>query len=128
MNYGVDFSILNNRLSGTIEYYAAKTKDLLFKVSLPPTSGVTAYMANIGKSENKGFEIYNKIEQLNRAAALEAPPLPVLPEGYRIEKYHVGDWESRYTLMKNITPPEVQEYEPVHRKKYYKGMLDSNLL
>lgn len=57
MNYAVDFSILNNRLSGTIEYYNAQTKDLLFRVGLPPTSGVTSYMANIGKSENKGFEI-----------------------------------------------------------------------
>lgn len=57
MNYGVDFSILNNRLSGTIEYYEAKTKDLLFRVGLPSTSGVTSYMANIGKSENKGVEI-----------------------------------------------------------------------
>jgi TonB-linked SusC/RagA family outer membrane protein len=57
MNYGIDFSILNQRLSGTIEYYQAKTEDLLFRVGLPPTSGVTSYMANIGKSENKGLEI-----------------------------------------------------------------------
>jgi TonB-linked SusC/RagA family outer membrane protein len=57
MNYAVDFSILNKRLSGTIEYYQSKTKDLLFRVGLPATSGVTSYMANIGKSENKGFEI-----------------------------------------------------------------------
>ncbi|MGB8358296.1 MAG: SusC/RagA family TonB-linked outer membrane protein, partial [Bacteroidales bacterium] len=56
MNYAVDFSILNRRLSGTVEYYQAKTKDLLFRVGLPSTSGVTSYMANIGKSENKGFE------------------------------------------------------------------------
>lgn len=71
--------------------------------------------------ENEGFEIYSKGIQLHRETALEAPPLLKLPEGYRIEPYHVRDWESRYTLMKNITPPQVQEYEPIHRKKFYKS-------
>ncbi|GAF04874.1 SusC/RagA family TonB-linked outer membrane protein [Saccharicrinis fermentans] len=57
MNYGVDFTMLNARLSGTIEYYVAKTSDLLFRVGLPQTSGSDNYMANIGESENKGFEL-----------------------------------------------------------------------
>lgn len=57
MNYGLDFSLLNHRLSGTFEYYQQTTKDLLFRVSLPATSGVGSYMANIGESENKGFEL-----------------------------------------------------------------------
>lgn len=56
VNYALDFGLLNNRLSGTVEYYSTKTKDLLFKVGLPQTSGVNSYMANIGESENKGFE------------------------------------------------------------------------
>jgi TonB-dependent starch-binding outer membrane protein SusC len=57
MNYAVDFSLLKNRLSGTIEYYQQDTKDLLLSVSLPTTTGVNSYMANVGKSQNKGFEI-----------------------------------------------------------------------
>ena len=57
MNYGLDFSLLNNRLSGTMEYYVQKTNDVLLSVGLPGTSGVGSYMANIGKTENKGFEI-----------------------------------------------------------------------
>jgi TonB-linked SusC/RagA family outer membrane protein len=56
MNYGVDFSILNNRLSGTIEYYVTNTKDILQRVSLPNTSGVAAYTGNVGKVQNKGWE------------------------------------------------------------------------
>ncbi len=57
LNFGVDFSILNNRLSGTIEYYITKTEDVLLGLSLPPTSGVTGYTANIGSTQNKGFEL-----------------------------------------------------------------------
>ncbi len=56
-NYGLDFALLNNRLSGTIEYYVTKTNDILLDVSLPNTSGVSSYTANIGKTENKGLEL-----------------------------------------------------------------------
>jgi TonB-dependent starch-binding outer membrane protein SusC len=56
-NYALDFGLLNNRLTGTVEYYHTKTHDLLFRVRLPQTSGVNDYMANIGESENKGFEL-----------------------------------------------------------------------
>jgi TonB-linked SusC/RagA family outer membrane protein len=57
LNFGLDFSILKNRLSGTIEYYITKTEDILLNLGLPPTSGVTGYTANIGSTQNKGFEL-----------------------------------------------------------------------
>jgi len=56
-NYGVDFAVLKNRLSGTIEYYVTNTKDILLSLGLPRTSGVSSYTANIGETQNKGFEI-----------------------------------------------------------------------
>lgn len=56
-NFGLDFSILKNRLSGTIEYYMTNTKDILLGVSLPPTSGVSSYTGNIGQTQNKGIEL-----------------------------------------------------------------------
>lgn len=56
-NFGLDFTLLKGRLSGTVEYYAQKTNDLLLSVSLPATSGVNSYMANIGKTQNKGIEL-----------------------------------------------------------------------
>jgi hypothetical protein len=57
LNFGLDFSVLKNRLSGTIEYYITKTEDILLGLGLPPTSGVTGYTANIGSTENKGIEL-----------------------------------------------------------------------
>ncbi|MCX6334316.1 MAG: TonB-dependent receptor [Bacteroidia bacterium] len=56
-NFGLDFTILKNRLSGTVEYYITNTKDLLLSLGLPQTSGVSSYTANIGETQNKGFEI-----------------------------------------------------------------------
>ncbi|WP_431242539.1 SusC/RagA family TonB-linked outer membrane protein [Flavobacterium sp. P21] len=56
MNYGVDFGFFKNRLSGTFEYYVTDTKDILLSVGLPPTAGVGSYTANIGQTQNKGYE------------------------------------------------------------------------
>jgi TonB-linked SusC/RagA family outer membrane protein len=56
-NFGLDFSVLNGRLSGSIEYYRQHTKDILLSVKLPSTTAVPSYMANIGETENKGFEM-----------------------------------------------------------------------
>jgi TonB-linked SusC/RagA family outer membrane protein len=56
-NYGLDFSVLKGRLSGTLEYYSQHTKDILLSISMPRTSGVGSYMANIGETQNKGFEL-----------------------------------------------------------------------
>lgn len=56
-NIGLDFTVLNSRLSGTLEYYITKTEDILLGLGLPPTSGVSGYTANIGSTQNKGFEL-----------------------------------------------------------------------
>lgn len=56
-NFGVDFSLFGGRLSGSMEYYVQNTRDLLLDVSMPSTSGVGSYTANVGKTQNKGFEM-----------------------------------------------------------------------
>lgn len=55
-NLGLDFSLFNNRFSGTVEGYITKTNDLLLSVGLPSTSGVSSYTGNVGATQNKGFE------------------------------------------------------------------------
>jgi TonB-linked SusC/RagA family outer membrane protein len=57
LNLGLDFKLFGNRLSGTVEYYEQKTKNVLLGVGLPPTSGVGGYTANIGQTQNKGVEL-----------------------------------------------------------------------
>lgn len=56
-NFGLDFTIFKNRLSGTAEYYITDTKDLLLGVNLPATSGVSSYTGNVGATQNKGWEL-----------------------------------------------------------------------
>ena len=56
-NYGLDFGLFRNRISGTLEYYITKTNDILYTLGLPATSGVGNVTSNIGKTQNKGFEL-----------------------------------------------------------------------
>lgn len=58
VNAGVDFSVLNNRLGGTIDYYIRKSTDLLYNytVSVPPYL-FTEMFTNVGIIRNSGIEI-----------------------------------------------------------------------
>lgn len=57
LNIGLDFSLLNNHLSGTIDYYDMATNDLLLTRSLPTIIGYNSVMSNMGELANKGFEL-----------------------------------------------------------------------
>ena len=57
-NVGVDFSLFNGRLGGTIEYYNKKTSDMLYNYSVPtPTYVYDKIAANVGDMSNKGIEV-----------------------------------------------------------------------
>jgi iron complex outermembrane receptor protein len=57
-NIGMDFGFLNNRISGTFEWYNKKTSDLLYTYSVPvPPYQYNTLLANVGDMENKGVEV-----------------------------------------------------------------------
>jgi outer membrane receptor protein involved in Fe transport len=57
LNIGLDFGILNNRLSGTVEWYRRVSSDLLLNVPVSSTSGFTSALQNVGELENTGVEL-----------------------------------------------------------------------
>ena len=56
-NYGLDFSVLNNRLQVTADYYTKNTTDLLYQVPLSSLTGFTRTFLNIGEVRNQGIEV-----------------------------------------------------------------------
>lgn len=56
-NFGLDFAVLNNRLSGTFEYYIRKNNDMLISVTYPKFLGATAPKANAGGYRSNGWEL-----------------------------------------------------------------------
>ncbi len=66
-NLGIDFSLLHNRFSGTVDGYMTRTDNLLLSRQLPIMTGYNSVLANIGKLENKGLEVtLNTVNIRNR--------------------------------------------------------------
>ena len=57
-NAGLDFSLFKGKLSGTIDVYQKKTKDLLSVIPVPAGSNLTnRILTNVGNLENRGIEL-----------------------------------------------------------------------
>ena len=56
-NIGLDFAVLDNRLSGSIDYYIKKTHDMIMAQRLPNFSGFSSIYTNLGEVENTGLEL-----------------------------------------------------------------------
>lgn len=62
-NIGFDFGVLNNRIDGSVEWFVTNTKGLLFKRTLPATTGNTGWgrpldiWENLAKTSNTGLEL-----------------------------------------------------------------------
>lgn len=56
-NIGIDASVLNGRISATLDYFSRNTTDLLFNLPLPRSSGYSSVLTNIGEVSNQGFEV-----------------------------------------------------------------------
>jgi TonB-dependent starch-binding outer membrane protein SusC len=65
INVGLDFGMLKNRISGTIDLYKAATTDQLQQLSIPTANGVGSVFFNLGKVENKGIEITLNTQNIN---------------------------------------------------------------
>lgn len=73
-NFGLDFTLWNGKLNGTVEYYWNNTKNLLINF---PVSGVgySYQYRNLGETENKGWEItlnWNAINKKNYGLSINA--------------------------------------------------------
>lgn len=123
LDLGIDFGFINNRLNFNVDYYYKKTKDLLWNVSIPLSSGFGSIFSNHGTLRNWGIEAsvsYDLITSnkpgaftwntilmysMNRNKVLSMPDVtPGRPDGYlsghlRVEgswleeNYPVGIWK-----------------------------------
>lgn len=60
-NYGIDASFFNERMNVSVDYFFEKRKDILDKPDyLPSILGMTLPVVNVGKTENRGFEVQLK--------------------------------------------------------------------
>lgn len=101
-----EFSLLNNRLEGSIEYFHRVSSNLLFSVPKPISSGLGSVDLNAGSMYNKGVEIAldgelirneNFSFRLNANATIlknKITELPLAP--YNSSIYRIEEGHSRY--------------------------------
>lgn len=56
-NYGLDFGLFNERISGSIDHYSMKTTDMIMQQRLPDFTGFTNITTNLGEVQNRGVDI-----------------------------------------------------------------------
>jgi TonB-linked SusC/RagA family outer membrane protein len=66
-NAGIDFGIINSRISGAIDVYHSITNDLLLERSLPNITGYGSIFANLGEVQNRGLEISLNTVNIDKA-------------------------------------------------------------
>ena len=56
-DFGIDFGILKNRITGSFDYYDKLNTDLLLNVQVPEATGFQTYLTNVGSVRNIGQEL-----------------------------------------------------------------------
>lgn len=56
-NFGIDFGFLNNRISGSVDYYRSHTSDLLFLRTAPASQVFTTVLSNVGETKGSGLNV-----------------------------------------------------------------------
>lgn len=55
-NFALDFGFLNDRITGTMEFYTMNTNDMIMSQPLPVFTGFNDITTNLGQVNNTGFE------------------------------------------------------------------------
>ena len=67
LNIGVDFTFMQSRLSGSIDYFTRDTKDLINWVGVPsPPNQVNTTLMNVGQIQTNGVEVQLFFEAINK--------------------------------------------------------------
>lgn len=66
LDLGIDFGLFNNRLTGSVDYYHQKTKDILLSVPLPASNGAGSTLKNLGRTEGKGMEVTMTVDVIRK--------------------------------------------------------------
>jgi TonB-linked SusC/RagA family outer membrane protein len=71
LDVGLEFGLLNGRVSGSVDFYRAYTDHLLMQRQLPASSGYTSIVQNIGATRNTGLEVALSTELLRNWHGLD---------------------------------------------------------
>ncbi|MBW1296884.1 SusC/RagA family TonB-linked outer membrane protein [Aquimarina litoralis] len=152
-NIGLDYGFLDNRISGSIEYFTRETNDVLNLIPIPSGTNLTNQLTtNIGDLENSGFEftissdlvrstdfnwnvsfnasyLTNKILKLN---IVDDPSFIGVPTGFitggignTVQIHRVGSPQRSFLLYRQVYDTDGRPIEGVYEDINDDGVIDS---
>ena len=114
VNIGLDFSILNDRIYVTTDYYTKKTKNMIFPLPLPTSTGFINKIVNLdGYIENKGFEFAVNASLINKVdfswntsynMSFNSNVVKGIPDNASIRSTQLQNLGGNLTITKNDLP------------------------
>ncbi len=116
-NIGVDVTLLQNRVSFTLDYYDKNTDPVLASISVPSSVGVKSVMTNIGEQRSNGF---------NGSVTVS----PIYRPGERVIwslRYNFRTQKSKFDNIGNALDKFNEEGQNTNLKRYYDGASPDDL-
>ncbi|WP_417875346.1 SusC/RagA family TonB-linked outer membrane protein [Winogradskyella sediminis] len=66
INPGIDFGFLNNKITGSVDWYQRKSDQLLLNNPMSSTTGFNSALVNLGEVKNEGFEFELRTRNINK--------------------------------------------------------------
>lgn len=63
LNFGIDFSFFSGKFTSSIDVYKKKTRDLISRFPLDPTTGFVSMDMNVGGTKSQGIDINISLKQ-----------------------------------------------------------------
>lgn len=108
-NIGVDFSLFNNRVRGSLDYYHKNSKDVFARQSIDPTVGFSYLITNSASMKNNGVELQVTADWIR----------PVVRSGF--------GWSTSFTMSHNsnkvydVDAPGTHAYDYTGGRAFVKG-------
>ncbi|SHF83232.1 TonB-linked outer membrane protein, SusC/RagA family [Cnuella takakiae] len=130
-NIGVDFSLFD-RLQGTVEVFNRVSKDMLFDVPLPLSTGISSRRDNVGSLYNRGIELqlgYNVIRKKNFDWRIDLNGTHFVNKITKLSQKEIIDGTKKLMVGKSLYDFWIREYAGVDPQTgdalYYRDELDA---
>lgn len=120
-NNGLDFAILNNRISGSFEWYDKWSVDLIAPDQIDPTTGFAEVQRNIGKIRGKGFDAKIEVSSPMASRVKWKTTLGISKSSSVVEEYKGALYSSTVYVENNggiINPIVGKEMYPIFAYRF----------
>src|SRR5699024_2987112 len=105
-NFGIDFGILGNRISGSLDLYSRKTKDLLYEYKAQqPAYARENIWYNVGEISNKGIELFVSAEIMRKNDFAWSMDLAANYQQYKLTKLSSDQFKNNWLEYGGLPSP-----------------------